>query len=315
MKHFLLLSLFLYGITHSYALDEAYSPNVVALFKANAIVTCKVIPGENFKYEIEILNVLKNKTPVEMKTGTKLSMQGSMWSGLGNSGVKHAEAYVLYLKYYKKKWHTYTYQHDYPLKKGNIPFHICENTFYLNVRDFRLMCQQMLTYFEYQNSCSVEPIMSLDEYEEEGKVLEPVLSLYENYLRLCSFWQARDEVLPITPNEPGAVAIRKDTLIYTFCEKMPEFINGPMAFYEYIEANLPDSIRNNPQGIQGKVYVRYVVEPDSSITNVSILRTVDTSFNTAIKELIEQMPAMKPGKQHGRAVRVYYTVPIRIAPN
>lgn len=315
MKYFLLLSLFLFGISNSYGLDEEYSPNVIALFQANAIVTCKVIPGENFKYEIEVLNVLKNNTPVKMETGTKLPMQGSMWSGLGNAGVQHAEAYVLYLRYYKKKWYTYTYQHDYPLKKGNIPFHICENTFYLNVRDFRLMRKQILTYFEYQNNCYVEPVMSLDEYEEDEKVLEPVMSLYDNYLRLCSFWQERDEVLPYVPTEPAADVISKDTVIHTFCEEMPEFVNGPTAFYQYIEANLPDSIRNNPQGIQGKAYVRFVVEPDSSITNISILRTVDTSFNPAIRHLIEQMPPMKPGKQYGRSVRVYYTVPIRIAPN
>ena len=63
-------------------------------------------------------------------------------------------------------------------------------------------------------------------------------------------------------------------------------------------------------GIQGKVFVEFVIEKDGSITNVRVLRSVDPSLDKEAIRVVSSMPKWKPGKQRGKAVRVSYTVPI-----
>lgn len=63
-------------------------------------------------------------------------------------------------------------------------------------------------------------------------------------------------------------------------------------------------------GIQGKVYIQFVIERDGSITDVKVLRGVDASLDKEAVRVVKAMPKWKPGKQRGKPVRVSYTLPI-----
>lgn len=72
--------------------------------------------------------------------------------------------------------------------------------------------------------------------------------------------------------------------------------------------NYPAAAREN--GVQGRVIVSCVVETDGSLTDVKIVKGVDTSLDREAIRLVESMPKWKPGKQDGKLVRVKYTFPI-----
>lgn len=63
-------------------------------------------------------------------------------------------------------------------------------------------------------------------------------------------------------------------------------------------------------GIQGKVYVNFVIEKDGSISNVTIARSVDKLIDDEAIRVIKKLPKFKPAKQRGKPVRMQYTVPI-----
>lgn len=63
-------------------------------------------------------------------------------------------------------------------------------------------------------------------------------------------------------------------------------------------------------GIQGKVYIQFVIEKDGSITDVKVVRGVDASLDKEAVRVVKAMPKWKPGKQRGKPVRVSYTLPI-----
>lgn len=63
-------------------------------------------------------------------------------------------------------------------------------------------------------------------------------------------------------------------------------------------------------GIQGKVYVNFVIEKDGSITAVNVTRGVDASLDKEAVRVVKSMPKWEPGKQRGKAVRVSFTLPI-----
>jgi protein TonB len=63
-------------------------------------------------------------------------------------------------------------------------------------------------------------------------------------------------------------------------------------------------------GVQGKVFVSFVVDTNGSISNVKITRGVDPSLDKEAIRVVKSMPKWIPGKQNGQAVRVSFTVPI-----
>lgn len=297
-------------VFNTYALDEEYSPDIDALFKADLIMTCTVDPGEDFVFHLNPLNILKNTSGIRIKKEDRLEIQGSMWSGFGQKGAGHAAAYVVYLRRYQGKWYTYTYQHHKPLKKGLIPFTVCENQFYLNVRDYRLMRSQAFKCFKQEEICTYKKLISKQEYLKEEKTLPVITAMYDNFNRFCNYW-FEEEVIFL---EPTDLVPEEDTTIYVVCEEAPDFVDGAEFYYNYMKSALPDSILNNPQGIEGKAYIRFVVEKDSSISYIDIVRSVDDSFKPALIDFVNGLPPIKPGKQRGKPVRSYFTIPVIIRP-
>ena len=89
---------------------------------------------------------------------------------------------------------------------------------------------------------------------------------------------------------------------------MPQFPGGDVTKWLAKNTRYPMIAQEN--GIQGKVFVQFVIEKDGSISNVKVLRPVDPSLDKEAIRVVSSMPKWKPGKQRGKAVRVSYTVPI-----
>ena len=64
-------------------------------------------------------------------------------------------------------------------------------------------------------------------------------------------------------------------------------------------------------GIQGMVYVTFVVERDGSITDVRVLRGIGGGCDEEAIRVVSAMPKWTPGKQRGKPVRVQYNLPVR----
>ncbi|MEZ4739680.1 MAG: energy transducer TonB [Flavobacteriales bacterium] len=102
------------------------------------------------------------------------------------------------------------------------------------------------------------------------------------------------------PNEPLAIA-----------EVMPSFPGGQEAMYAYIgrEMKYPDLAVDN--GIQGVVFVTFVVERDGSISNAKVLRGIGGGCDQEAVRVVQGMPTWTPGTQDGKPVRVQFNLPFR----
>lgn len=96
--------------------------------------------------------------------------------------------------------------------------------------------------------------------------------------------------------------------IFQVVENMPEFPAGNVTKWIGDHTKYPMLAQEN--GVQGKVYIQFVIEKDGSITDVKVARSVDPSLDKEAMRVIQSMPKWKPGKQRGKAVRVSYTLPI-----
>lgn len=101
-----------------------------------------------------------------------------------------------------------------------------------------------------------------------------------------------------------------NSYVYDVVEEMPQFPGGPSALFDYLAESIkyPEVAEEN--GIQGRVILTFVIEEDGSISNISIVKSVDPALDAEAIRVVASMPRWIPGKQQGSSVRVKYTVPV-----
>lgn len=98
---------------------------------------------------------------------------------------------------------------------------------------------------------------------------------------------------------------------FTVVEQAPDFPGGDEARVKFLHDNIRFPQMARESGIEGTVYVTFVVEKNGSISNVQILRGIGGGCDEEATRVIKQMPNWKPGKQNGQAVRVQFNMPIK----
>jgi TonB family protein len=101
--------------------------------------------------------------------------------------------------------------------------------------------------------------------------------------------------------------------VFTEVEEPPKFPGGEEARIKYMVSSIkyPDEARK--KGVQGTVFITYIVEPDGSITHAKVLRGIGSGCDEEALRVINGMPKWEPGTQKGKAVRVQFNMPIKFA--
>ncbi len=79
----------------------------------------------------------------------------------------------------------------------------------------------------------------------------------------------------------------------------------------YDNIRYPEMARQN--GIEGTVYLKFVVEKDGSISNPQVIRNIGGGCGAEALRVVGKMPKWTPGKQRGRVVRVLFTLPVKFS--
>ena len=98
--------------------------------------------------------------------------------------------------------------------------------------------------------------------------------------------------------------------IFQVVEQMPEFPGGMQALMAYLSKNIKYPSVAQDNGIQGRVFISFVVNKDGSIVDPEVIKSVDAALDKEAMRVIKAMPKWNPGKQRGKPVRVKYTVPV-----
>lgn len=93
-------------------------------------------------------------------------------------------------------------------------------------------------------------------------------------------------------------------------EQMPQFPGGERELMSYLSKNIKYPTIAAENGIQGRVTLRFVVSKTGDITDVNVIKGLDPSCDREAIRVVKSMPKWIPGKQNGRNVPVYYTLPV-----
>ena len=113
------------------------------------------------------------------------------------------------------------------------------------------------------------------------------------------------------PQQKAIADTNVDEQIYSHVDTPPQFPGGEEALMKYMHDNINYPEKSAEKGIQGRVTIRFVVAPDGSIDQVEVLKSLDESTDAEAMRVIKAMPKWIPGKQNGKDVSVYYTLPVR----
>ncbi len=98
--------------------------------------------------------------------------------------------------------------------------------------------------------------------------------------------------------------------IFTIVEDKPGFPGGDGAMYKYLGKNIDYPSQARRMGIEGRVFVQFVVNKDGSISDVKSIKGIGAGCDEEAARVIKSMPKWKPGKQRGRPVKVRMVLPV-----
>jgi protein TonB len=117
-----------------------------------------------------------------------------------------------------------------------------------------------------------------------------------------------EEYIPIEVEEEESA---EEQQIFMVVESMPAFPGGEVELHRYLAENIKYPQMAKESGIQGRVFVTFVVEKNGSVTDVKVLRGIGGGCDEEAIRVVKNMPKWTPGKQRGKPVRVQFNLPVK----
>tara|TARA_R110002012_G_scaffold7060_2_gene33392 strand:- start:1072 stop:1704 length:633 start_codon:yes stop_codon:yes gene_type:complete len=181
---------------------------------------------------------------------------------------------------------------------------------YKNISDYKVMITSSLVSLDDEvvveiNTNTPPPPPPPPAPPEVVKVVEDK-QIVENKIIIID--QEAEVNIIIEPEEEPDPIVEQ---IFDVVEENPEFIGGMAKLYEYLGKNIqyPEMAKEN--GIQGKVFVQFVVWKDGSIKDIKVVKGVHKTLDSEALRVITRMPLWSPGKQRGKTVNARFTLPIK----
>jgi len=119
------------------------------------------------------------------------------------------------------------------------------------------------------------------------------------------------ELAPVdnTKNVIEQPVVKSEPLIIV--QEMPQFPGGEAELFKFLVHHLRYPPEAKEIGVTGRVFVYFVVEPDGSISSLSVKRGIGSGCDEEALRVVALMPRWSPGKQGGIPVRVQFTLPVK----
>lgn len=119
------------------------------------------------------------------------------------------------------------------------------------------------------------------------------------------------EIMDYIESAPEEETVEEEAIPFQLVEEKPKFNGGDAnEFSKWVNSKLvyPEIAKEN--GVQGRVTLQFTVNADGTVSNVKVLRGVDSSLDKEAVRVVSSSPKWTPGKQRDRAVKVTYTFPV-----
>lgn len=173
---------------------------------------------------------------------------------------------------------------------------------------FGLLCVSTLAFTAKTYALVIAPHQTAATAVAVNQIKGPATSGYTNGYQDATLEHKKNtggvsiKSLPLQNNLGGKV--------FTEVEVLPEFPGGEHALGQFLGRNIHYPAADKANKIHGKVYAKFIVETNGSISDIKILRTPSAAMGTEVQRVLNLSPKWNPGKQNGKTVRVEFVLPV-----
>jgi len=117
-------------------------------------------------------------------------------------------------------------------------------------------------------------------------------------------------IFMINAQENNTNIIQENDSVFTSVDTKAEFTGGEKAMMTFLNQNINYPIQAVEQCIQGKVFVKFIIEKDGSISNIEVDKSAHKTLDDESVRLVKLMPKWQPAKNKEEVVRSYFTLPV-----
>lgn len=156
------------------------------------------------------------------------------------------------------------------------------------------------------------PVIKPDEMvaeEDEPKMQKEVVEA-KTAIGAVNFDKGTDDISAPIAKDTKEIVEEKE-VPFVNVEQMPEYPGGQKEMMKFINANLKYPVIASEMGVQGTVIVQFVVGRDGRIGSIKVVRGIGSGCDEEAIRVLQKMPAWNPGRQGGKPVLVFFTLPFR----
>jgi protein TonB len=151
----------------------------------------------------------------------------------------------------------------------------------------------------------VAPIVTTEEVVEDADIFNQ-----DDLAQTTTNEAVSVEEVAIVEVKEEVIEVEESKPVFTIVEEMPSFPGGDAERNKFLAENIQYPQQATENGIQGTVYVSFVVDSKGNVTDVKILRGIGGGCDEEALRVVRMMPKWHPGKQNGKNVRVLFNMPI-----
>jgi len=136
------------------------------------------------------------------------------------------------------------------------------------------------------------------------------ISKYTHHAILNTYPFPNRGVTGLLLKDLSAYELKDEKEVFTFVEDPARPKEGIQKYQEQLSAQIQYPEEAKEKGIEGKVYIEFVVDKDGTITNPRVQQGVDESLNNEALRVVSLSPDWNPARQRGKAVKQRMVLPI-----
>lgn len=169
---------------------------------------------------------------------------------------------------------------------------------------------------EIENTVQETPPEEIEQPEPEPETVIEELTIVEDDVEVADIdinSEADDKTktnINIVQTFDVEVEEEVEPIAFAVVEDKPLFPGGDAALMKFIADNTkyPEIAKEN--GIQGRVFIQFVIDKNGAVTKVQVAKGVDPYLDAEALRVVKLLPNWTPGKQRGKPVPVTFVVPI-----
>jgi periplasmic protein TonB len=137
------------------------------------------------------------------------------------------------------------------------------------------------------------------------------LSTFDDLADNANSGELDTATVKFVPKEETKEIVKEEVFESFAIQEKPMFPGGDAELIKYVAEHTKYPVIAQEGGIEGTVYIRFVVTKTGDVGQATVMRAVDPSLEEEALRVVKALPKWTPGKNNGNPVNVWFIIPVK----